>query len=84
MGFLSGPGIKNPPACQCRRHRRQVQSLDWEDPLAEKMTTHYSILAWRIPWTEKPCLLESMRFQRFLYDRVTEHARTRDRFVLIL
>ena len=31
-----------------------VQSLGWEDPLAEGMTTHSSILAWRIPWTEQP------------------------------
>ena len=26
----------------------------WEDPLEEEMATHSSILAWRIPWTEKP------------------------------
>ena len=26
-----------------------VQSLGWEDPLKEGMTTHSSILAWRIP-----------------------------------
>ena len=32
----------------------QVRSLDGEDPLEEEMTTHSSILAWRIPWTEKP------------------------------
>ena len=31
-----------------------VQSLGWEDPLEDEMTTHSSILAWRIPWTEKP------------------------------
>ena len=62
MGFLDGPGVKNPPACQCRR---QVQSLGWEDPLEETMTTHSNILAWRIPWTEEPGLLESMRLQRF-------------------
>jgi len=29
-------------------------SLDWEDPLEEGMTTHSSILAWRIPSTEEP------------------------------
>ena len=29
-----------------------VQSLGWEDPLEEGMATHFSILAWRIPWTE--------------------------------
>ena len=32
----------------------RVQSLDWEDPLEEDMTTHPSILDWRIQWTEKP------------------------------
>ena len=29
-----------------------VQSLGWKDPLEKKMTTHSSILAWEIPWTE--------------------------------
>ena len=29
----------------------QVQSLGWEDPLEKRITTHFSILAWRIPWT---------------------------------
>ena len=28
--------------------------LGWEDPLEEEMATHASILAWKIPWTEKP------------------------------
>ena len=32
----------------------QVQSLGWEDSLEEDMTTHSSILSWRIPWTEEP------------------------------
>jgi len=31
-----------------------VQSLGQEDPLEEEMATHFSILAWRIPWTEEP------------------------------
>ena len=31
-----------------------VQSLGWEDPLEEEMATLSSILAWEIPWTEKP------------------------------
>ena len=31
-----------------------VQSLDQEDALEEEMSTHSSILAWRIPWTEEP------------------------------
>ena len=32
----------------------QVQSLGQEDPLEKGMAIHFSILAWRIPWTEKP------------------------------
>ena len=32
----------------------RVQSLGQEDTLLEGMATHSSILAWRIPWTEKP------------------------------
>ena len=38
-----------------------VQSLGWEDPLGEGMATYSSILAWRIPWTEDPGGLQSMR-----------------------
>ena len=37
-----------------------VRSLGWEDPLEEGMATHSSILAWRMPWTEKPGGLQSM------------------------
>ena len=38
----------------------QIQSLSWEDPLEKGMTTHFNILAWRIPWTEDPGELQSM------------------------
>ena len=31
-----------------------VQSPGWEDPLEKGMAAHFSILAWRIPWTEEP------------------------------
>ena len=31
-----------------------VQSLGREDPLEEEMATHFSILAWGVPWTQKP------------------------------
>ena len=41
----------------------QVQSLGREDPLAEGMATQSNILAWRIPWTEKPGGLQSMESQ---------------------
>ena len=38
-----------------------VRSLGRDDPLKKWMATHYSILAWRIPWTEEPGGLESHR-----------------------
>ena len=41
----------------------QVRSLGWED-LMEEMKTHFSILAWRIPWTEEPGGLQSMGSKR--------------------
>ena len=41
----------------------QVQSPGWEDPLEEGMETHFSILAWRIPWTEEPDRHQSMGSQ---------------------
>ena len=50
MGFPHGSVVKNLPTMQ----ETQVQSLGWEDPLEKGMATHSSILAWRIPWTEKP------------------------------
>ena len=37
-----------------------VRSLGQEDPLGKGMATHSSILAWRIPWTQKPGGLQSM------------------------
>ena len=51
MGFPGGSVIKNLPAMQ----ETSVQSLGWEDPLEKGMATHFSILVWRIPWTEEPC-----------------------------
>ena len=56
--------VKNPPAMQ----EMQVQSLGPEDPLEKGMTTHSSILAWRIPWTEEPARLQSMGSQRVRHD----------------
>ena len=46
----------------------QVRSLGWEDPLEMEMATHSSILAWRIPWSEKPGRLQSMGLQRVGHD----------------
>ena len=41
-----------------------VQALGREDPLEKEMTTHSSILAWKIPWTEEPGRLQSMGLQK--------------------
>ena len=49
----------------------RVWSLGWEDPLEKEMVTHPSILAWRIPWTEKPGRLPSMGSQRVRHDWAT-------------
>ena len=48
--------VKNMPAMQ----ETPVRSLDQEDPLEKGMTTHSSILTWRIPCTEDPAGLRSM------------------------
>ena len=58
---------KNLPAMQ----KKQVQSLGQEDPLEEGMATYSGILAWRIPWTEKPGGLQPMGLQRVRHDYVT-------------
>ena len=52
----------------------EVPSLGWEDPLREEMTTHSSILAWEIPWTEEPGGLQSTGSLRVGQDSATEHA----------
>ena len=57
VGFPGSSVVKNPSAMQEMR----VQSLGWEDPLEEGMTTHSSILAWRIPWTEESGGLDLQR-----------------------
>ena len=52
--------VKNLPAFR----ETQVQSLEWDDPLEKGMTTHSSILAWRIPRTEESGGQQSMGLQR--------------------
>ena len=46
----------------------QVHSLGQEDPLEKEMATHFSILAWKIPWMEKPGRLQSMGYRRVGHD----------------
>ena len=45
-----------------------VQSLGQKDPLEEGMAAHSSILAWRVPWTEKPGRLQSTGLERVGHD----------------
>ena len=64
MGFLGGTSGKE-PACQSRKHKEMwVWSLGREDTLEEGVATYYSILLWRIPWTEEPGGLRFMGLQR--------------------
>ena len=49
----------------------QVRSLGQEDPLEKEMVIHSSILAWRIPWMEKPGRLQSTGSQRVGHNWVT-------------
>ena len=56
--------VKNLPPVQETR----VQPLGREDPLEKGMATHSSILAWRVSWTEKPGVLQSMGSQKVGHD----------------
>ena len=65
--------VKNLPAMQ-ETQEMQVQSLEWEDPLEEEIATPNSnILAWKIPRTEEPGELQSMKSQRVEHDWVNKH-----------
>ena len=56
--------VKNLPAMQ----ETQVLPLGQENALKEGMASHFSILAWRIPWTEEPGRLQSVGLQRVGHD----------------
>ena len=64
MGFPGGTVVKNLPA----NIGDAVSILGQEDPLEGEMATHSSILAWKIPWTEEPGMLQSMGSQRVGHD----------------
>ena len=61
---LMAQAVKRLPAVQETR----VQSLGPEDLLEKEMVTHSSILAWKIPWTEKAGRLQAMASQRVRHD----------------
>ena len=54
-----------------------LRSLVLENLLEEEMATHSSILAWRVPWTEEPGRLQSMRSHRVGHDQsdLAQHGR---------
>ena len=66
-GFCDASVVKNAPVMQ-KPQEAQVRPLAWEDPLEEGMATHFSILAWRIPWTEEPGRLQFMGLRRVGHD----------------
>ena len=71
--------VKNLPSIQ-EAQEMQFRFLGQEDSLEEEMVTHSSILAWQIPWTEKPGGLQSMVLQRS-QARMNMHAQGRDRLI---
>ena len=59
--------------------------LGQEDPMEKEIATHSSILAWEVPWTDKPRGLQSVGLQRVRHDLATEqgHHQTRSETVLL-
>ena len=60
LASLVAQMVRNLPVIQ----ETWVRSLGGEDPLEKEVATHSTILAWRIPWTEKPSGLQSVGSQR--------------------
>ena len=63
--YLGSPGgsvVKNPSA-KLEAQEMRIRFLGGEDSLEVEMATHSSILAWEIPWTERPGRLQSMGLQ---------------------
>ena len=60
--------VKNHLAVQ----EMQARSVGWEDVLEEEIANHSNTLAWKIPWTEEPGKLQSMRSQRVRCNLATE------------
>ena len=86
--------VYRPPTWWLRQERRgegsacntggQVPSLGRDDPLEKGMTAHSSILVWRIPWTEEPGGLQSMRSQRvWTTERLTLSETTNSWWVIL-
>ena len=77
--FLVAQIVKSLPAMQ----EAQVWSLRWEYPLEKGMTTHFSMLAWRIPWTKECSRIQSTGLQRVGHNWVTNNFLPRRKHLLI-
>ena len=68
IGYIPKPNRASLVKCLPAIRETRVRSLGREDPLEEEMATHSSILAWKIPWKEKPGGLLSVGSQRVGHD----------------
>ena len=73
MGFPGGSVVKNPPA---NAEYTSSIPVSGKSP-GEGNNTHFSVLAWEIPWTEEPDRPESKGSQRVGYNWVTEYTCTK-------
>ena len=64
LDFLVAQTVK----CLSTMQETRVQSLGWEDPLEKEVAIHSSTISWKIPWTEEPGRLQSMRSQSVRHD----------------
>ena len=67
IGFPGGASSKE-TTCHCRKHKTWIRFLGWKDPQEKEMASHFSILAWRIPWTEEPGGLQFIGLHRGRHD----------------
>ena len=54
----------------------QVPSLSLEDPLKKEMATHFSIIAWEIPWIEEPGYSPWDRKESDVTEQLSMHTQT--------
>ena len=59
--------VKTPPV-NAGDARDKGSVLGWGNPLEEEMATRFSMLAWKVPWTEEPGELQSTGSERVGHD----------------
>ena len=70
--------------CLSAMRKARVRFLGREDPLEKEMATHFSTLAWKIPWAEEPDRLQSMGLQRVRPDGATSRTSLKEVSMKIL